>query len=103
MRASSCVAVLSALALAGCGQKRAHSVCSGGLAGPVVAGAALFELDDYGATEHCDGADVADGTIAPLTTHTFAPGTPISSSLPPGPHTLVLRAFADTGGGTPIG
>ncbi len=103
MRFWGALVAVSALALASCSARRAHTVCTGGSDGPVVAGAALFELDDYGTLDHCNGADVADGTIAPVSTHTFAPGTAISTSLPPGPHTLVLRAFADTAGGTPIG
>jgi len=103
MRLAAAFVALFTLALFGCGKKAAHTVCTGGVDGPVVAGAALFELDDYGSSNRCDGADVADGTIPPLLTRTFTPGSPISMALPPGAHTLVLRAFADAGGGTPIG
>ncbi len=103
MRSSGVLVAVSALMIMSCGDKRAQTVCTGGVNGPVVEGAALFELDDYGTADHCDGAVVADGTIAPVSTHTFVPGSAISLSLPPGAHTLVLRAFADAGGGTPIG
>jgi hypothetical protein len=103
MRATIGMLAACSLALAGCGDQRAHTVCTGGTDGPVVAGAVLFELDDYGAGNQCDGADVADPTVAPVTSHTFAAGAPISAALPPGAHTLVLRAFADSAGDTEIG
>jgi hypothetical protein len=103
MRAIVVVVCGAALALGGCADKRAHTVCNGGVSGPVVAGATLFELDDYGDANQCDGADVADGTIAPLSTRTFAVGSAISLSLPPGKHTIVLRAFSDTGGANELG
>ncbi len=92
-----------ALLVAGCGSGRAHSACAGGVAGPLVAAAAMFELDDYGAGHHCDGADVADATSAPVSTHSFAAGAPISVSLAPGAHTLVVRAFADGAATMPLG
>jgi hypothetical protein len=92
-----------AFALASCGDSGTRTACKGGVDSSLVTGAALFQLDDYGATNHCDGNDVADGTIAPLSSHTFAPGAAISLPLPPGAHTLVLYAFADPSGDTPIG
>lgn len=104
MRTIAIVGVLS-FALSACGDKRVRTVCSGGVDGPLVAGAALFELDDYGTTDHCDsdGVDVADASIAPATRQSFAAGAGISLALPPGAHTIVLRAFADSGGTMAIG
>jgi len=102
MRSTALVSVLG-LALSACGDQRVHTVCSGGTDGPLVAGAALFELDDYGTSNHCEGADVTDASIAPATRLSFAAGSAISLKLAPGAHTLVLRAFADSGGTMPIG
>src|SRR4051794_7016142 len=96
-------APLVALVVSACGSPRAHTVCTGGVDGALVGQAALFELDDYGTTNHCAGADVADAAIAPATRGSYVAGGGISISLPPGRHTLVLRAFSDSGGTTPIG
>jgi len=104
MRATAVLVCCSSVVLlAGCGDSRAHTVCNGGVDGPVVAGAVLYELDDYGTGNSCDGSDVADGTIAPESTRSFAAGAAISLSLSPGRHTIVLRAFSDSAGAAELG
>jgi hypothetical protein len=103
MRALYAVCLATALALCGCGNQSVHTVCTGGVNGAVATGAALFELDDYGTADHCQGPDVYDGSVAPLSRRSFPPGAGISLQLTPGRHTLVLRAFSDSGGSKPIG
>jgi hypothetical protein len=98
MRTCSYIAALSVLVAVGCGDNVMRTVCTGGPTGPVVAGAALFELDDYGTLAHCRGADIDDASVAPVTRRTFLAGSAISLQIAPGQHTLVLRAFSDAGG-----
>lgn len=86
----------ASLLVAGCGRKAQHTVCMGGTAGPLASGAALFELDDYGTTAHCNGA-LLDSDAVPVASRTFGAGAAIAMPLQPGAHTLVLLAWADAG------
>jgi hypothetical protein len=93
--------VLAAM-LGGCGDDVINQSCMSMGIGGVAQQAALLSLDDYGAAAHCDGDRAQAGAI-PLSTHRFVAGDPITLQLPPGAHTLVLWAFADTDGNQLLG
>ncbi|MSP62962.1 MAG: hypothetical protein EXR72_22030 [Myxococcales bacterium] len=101
-RASRCGALLL-LALAPCGCGNASPCMTVGGPSELLAGAALLRLEVYGPDAACDGARLAPGAGAAESTSMFVPGEAIRLDIAPGRHTLVLTAFADAGGGSPIG
>jgi hypothetical protein len=86
--------IILALALSGCGDQAIVQPCTSMVMGPLIAEAEVLELDDYGATADCVGDQATPGA-QPITTQRFPAGTPISVTLAPGPHTVVLLAWAD--------
>jgi hypothetical protein len=65
--------------------------------------AALVRVDVYdGAAIHCVG-NVADGHAPPVLSHTFPDGAHVRLDLPPGPRTIVMTTYADSGGMTATG
>lgn len=71
-------------------------------ASAIVADAAVLVLDVYGPSVDCADATAAAGATAPLTRR-FLPSDPITLDVPPGAHTFVLRAYADTAASVEIG
>jgi hypothetical protein len=83
--------------LMGCGDEVVQEKCVQMGTSDIIAQSLLLSLDDYGAGVNCDGDRAEAGSI-PLSTRRFVAGSAIKLDLPPGPHTLVLWAFADTDG-----
>jgi hypothetical protein len=82
------------IALAGCGSPAPTVPCMNVAQGDLPAQAAAYRVDVYGADVHCLGNDVPPGAGAHTTADFAATGT-IHLDVPPGPHTVVLTAFAD--------
>jgi hypothetical protein len=90
------VVLVGLSSLAGCRVSPARTVCTSVAApGPLVSNAALFRLDIYDARAVCAGSALAPGAGAPLMSHTYGKGEHIVLDVPPGPHAIVLTAFAD--------
>lgn len=93
------VAAVAAAAASGCGPSATKRACMGGSAqSPLVTDAAMVRLDVYGATAHCIDGMLAAGAGAPIQSHSYEKGQPITLDVPPGPHALVLSTFADANG-----
>lgn len=93
------VVVAAALALPGCGDGGDGACMQLSGASDVVARAAVLVLDVYGPEVDCAATA---GVTAPLTRR-FLAGQPITLAVPPGPHTFVLRAYADGAGTRELG
>lgn len=92
--------VAAALALASCGGSGGDAPCmqiSG--ASEIISRAAVLVLDVYGPEVDCAAAP---STVAPLTQR-FLPSDAITLNVPPGPHTILLRAYADSAGTVELG
>ncbi|MGZ3441910.1 MAG: hypothetical protein ACXVDD_20460, partial [Polyangia bacterium] len=93
------VASVLAAVVTGCGPDVTKRACMGGAGdNPLVVDAQMVRLDVYGANAHCADGQLAAGAGAPVQSHSYAQGTPITLDVPPGPHAIVLSTFADTDG-----
>jgi hypothetical protein len=96
--------VLGALALAAGCSAPARRVCTGASGtSALVSDAMLLRLDVYGPGASCAANQLQPGAGAPLATHVFLPGQPITFDVTPGAETLVLTTFADQGGTMVLG
>jgi hypothetical protein len=89
--------VAAALTWPGCGGGSQNASCMQLSAGSdLVARAAVLVLDVYGPPVDCAAAAGAAGDAAAPLTRRFLPTEAITLAVPPGPHTFVLRAYADS-------
>jgi hypothetical protein len=63
--------------------------------GPIAAAAAAFRVDVYGGSTACVGSAVASDAGAPLSSHVYRKGQPITLDEPAGTYTLMLTTYGD--------
>jgi hypothetical protein len=95
-----------ALLLAACGDAPVGQQCMNmSQPSPLVTGAQLIKLDVYPADTQCDGTGttVLPGS-APILSMTFGAGQAVTvGNVPPGQHTIVVTAYADSAASNELG
>src|SRR5579871_1822060 len=77
--------------------------CMNMMPSAIVQAAQSFRLDVYPDSVACVGNGVGTNAGQPQQTQSFAKGSSLQLSIPPGNHTFVLTAFSDGGGKMEIG